>query len=87
MQFLRKSEFVKNILFEICADLKEVETEVLSYMKKKERKVEEVSLSPRLKRVLELSQKEANKLNSEYIGSEHLLLGLIDEKESVAGKF
>lgn len=86
LAILRKSEFVKNILFEIGADLKEVETEVLSYMKKKERKVEEVSLSPRLKRVLELSQKEANNLNSEYIGSEHLLLGLIDEKESVAGK-
>ncbi len=86
LSILRKGEFVKNILFDLNIDLKELETEVLSYMKKKDREIERVSLSPKLKRVLELAQKEANGLNSEYIGSEHLLLGLIDEKESIAGK-
>jgi len=86
LALLRKGDFVKNILFELDTDLKELETEVLSYMKKKNREVEEISLSPRVKRVFELSQKEANNLGSEYIGSEHILLGLIDEGEGVAGK-
>ncbi len=86
LALLRKGDFVKNILFELDIDLKELETEVLSYMKKKNKYVEEISLSPRVKRVFELSQKEASSLGSEYIGSEHILLGLIDEKEGVAGK-
>jgi len=86
LALLRKGDFVKNILFELDIDLKELETEVLSYMKKKNKYIEEISLSPRVKRVFELSQKEASGLSSEYIGSEHILLGLIDEKDGVAGK-
>ncbi len=35
-------------------------------------------------KVLVLSQEEAKKLNHNYIGSEHLLLGLIQEKEGIA---
>lgn len=86
LALLRKGDFVKNILFELDTDLKELETEVLSYMKKKNSEVEEISLSPRVKRVFEISQKEASNLGSEYIGSEHILLGLIDEGEGVAGR-
>lgn len=86
LALLRKGDFAKNILFEINVDLKELETEVLSYMKKRKRNVDEVSLSPGVKRALELAQREADGLGSEYIGSEHLLLGLIDEGESLAGE-
>jgi ATP-dependent Clp protease ATP-binding subunit ClpC len=86
LSLLRKSDYVKNLLFDMNVDLKELETEVLSYMKKKDRKVKEISLSPRVKKAIDLAQREASELGSEYIGPEHLLLGLIDEKEGVAAK-
>ncbi|NLI56710.1 AAA domain-containing protein [bacterium] len=86
LALLRKGDFIRNILFELDVDLKELESEILSYMKKKKTGAEKVSLSPRVKRVFEYAQKNANDLGSEYIGSEHILLGLIDEGEGIAGK-
>ncbi len=41
-------------------------------------------LTPRAKKVIELSMDEARRLNNHYIGTEHLLLGLIREGEGVA---
>ncbi len=46
----------------------------------------EIPLTPRAKRVLELSLKEARQLGHNYIGTEHLLLGLLLEGEGVAGR-
>ena len=86
LALLRKGDFIRNILFELDVDLKELESEILSYMKKKKTGAEKVSLSPRVKRVFEYAQKNANDLGSEYIGSEHILLGLIDEGEGVVGR-
>ncbi len=40
--------------------------------------------TPRAKKVLELSLREALQLNHSYIGTEHLLLGLVREGEGVA---
>ena len=42
------------------------------------------TLTPRTKRVIELSVDEARRLGHHYIGTEHLLLGLIREGEGVA---
>ncbi len=44
----------------------------------------EVGLTPRAKKVIELSVDEARHLNHNYIGTEHLLLGLLREGEGVA---
>ena len=44
----------------------------------------EISLAPRAKRAIEVAVDEARRLNSSYIGSEHLLLGLLGGKEGVA---
>ena len=44
----------------------------------------EIPFTPRAKRVLELSWDEARQLGHNYIGTEHLLLGLIREPGSVA---
>lgn len=38
------------------------------------------------KKVLELAKEEANKLGQTYVGSEHILLGLIEEKKGLASK-
>lgn len=46
----------------------------------------EIPFTPRAKRVLELSWDEARQLGHNYIGTEHLLLGLIREGEGVAAR-
>ncbi len=48
--------------------------------------VGEIPFTPRAKRVLEMAVEESQILNSDYIGTEHILLGLIREEEGMAGK-
>jgi ATP-dependent Clp protease ATP-binding subunit ClpC len=44
----------------------------------------EVGLTPRAKRVIELAVDEARRLSHSYIGTEHLLLGLLRDREGAA---
>ena len=44
----------------------------------------EIPFTPRAKRLLQLSFDAAKQCDDEYVGTEHLLLGLIDEGEGVA---
>jgi ATP-dependent Clp protease ATP-binding subunit ClpC len=44
----------------------------------------EIGLTPRAKKVIELAIDEARRLNHNYIGTEHLLLGLVREGEGIA---
>jgi len=46
----------------------------------------DVPFTPRAKKVLELAVEEARLLGHSYIGSEHLLLGVVREDEGIAGK-
>jgi ATP-dependent Clp protease ATP-binding subunit ClpC len=46
----------------------------------------EIPFTPRAKRVLELAVEEARLLGHNYVGTEHLLLGLIREGEGVAAR-
>jgi len=46
----------------------------------------EIAFTPRAKRVLELSVDEAARFGHNYVGTEHLLLGLIREGEGVAAR-
>lgn len=45
-----------------------------------------VSLTPRAKRAIDFAGNEAQQLGHSYIGTEHLLLGLIREREGLAGR-
>ena len=45
-----------------------------------------MQLTPRAKRVIDLAYDEARQLKNNYIGTEHILLGLIREGEGMAGK-
>ena len=45
---------------------------------------EETALTPRAKKVIELAVDEARRLNQNYIGTEHLLIGIMREGEGVA---
>ncbi len=46
----------------------------------------EIGFTPRAKRVIELAVDEARRLGHSYVGTEHLLLGLIREGEGVAAR-
>ena len=52
----------------------------------KEENVQLLGFTPRTKRIFELSFAEARRLGNSYIGTEHLLLGLIREGEGIAAK-
>ena len=44
----------------------------------------EIGLTPRAKKVIELAVDEARRLNHQYIGTEHLMIGLLREGDGVA---
>jgi ATP-dependent Clp protease ATP-binding subunit ClpA len=46
----------------------------------------QIPFTPRAKKVLELSLKEALALNHNYIGTEHILLGVVRENQGVAAR-
>lgn len=46
---------------------------------------QDMQLTPRAKRCIDLAYDEARRLGNNYIGTEHLLLGLIREREGLAG--
>ena len=46
--------------------------------------VGEIAFTPRAKKILELASQEASQLKNNYIGTEHILLGLIKEGSGVA---
>ena len=46
----------------------------------------DISLTPRAKKVIELAVEEARALNHNYIGTEHLLLGLVREEKGIAAQ-
>ena len=45
-----------------------------------------IPYTPRVKKVLALAGKEAKSLNHSYVGTEHILLGLLREGEGVAAR-
>ena len=45
-----------------------------------------LDMTSRAKRVVERSKQEAVRLGANYVGTEHILLGLLDEKDSTAGQ-
>ena len=47
---------------------------------------QDMQLTPRAKRVIDLAYDEARALNNNYIGTEHLLLGMLREGEGLAGR-
>ena len=46
----------------------------------------EIPITPRLKKVLQLATQEAEELHHSYVGTEHLVLGILREGDGVAGR-
>jgi len=73
------------VLANLGVDLNKVRSAVEFIIGRGERTVTgDIGLTPRAKKVIELSVEEARRLNHNYIGTEHLLLGLVREGEGIA---
>jgi ATP-dependent Clp protease ATP-binding subunit ClpA len=73
------------VLHDLGVDLQKVRSSIEDIIGRGDRIVlGEIGLTPRAKQVIELSVDEARRMNHHYIGTEHLLLGLIREGEGIA---
>ncbi|NUP96437.1 MAG: ATP-dependent Clp protease ATP-binding subunit [Planctomycetaceae bacterium] len=77
-----------NVLKNMGIDLTKIRAEVEKIVKSGPSMVTmgQLPFTPRAKKVLELSMEEASNLGHNYIGTEHLLLGLIKENEGIAAQ-
>ena len=77
-----------NVLKNMNMDLKRIRAEIEKIVKGSPTTVTQGNLpfTPRAKKVLELAVEEASTLGHNYIGTEHLLLGLIKENEGIAAR-
>ena len=77
-----------NVLQSMGIDLDSVRIEVEKQVGAgpDQKMVGNIPYTPRVKKVIALAQKEAKNLNHTYVGTEHLLLGLLREGDGVAAK-
>src|SRR6187401_573294 len=77
-----------NVLQKMGLDLETVRTEVEKEVRSgNDGKVSgNIPYTPRVKKVLSLAAKEAKALNHTYVGTEHILLGLLREGDGVAAR-
>src|SRR5690625_2580390 len=64
----------------------DIQKEVETLIGQGQSPMQSIHYTPRAKKVVELSQDEARKLGHSYVGTEHILLGLIREGEGVAAR-
>ena len=83
---VRETEGVAaRVLSNLGVDLSKVRSAVEFIIGRGERPAQgEIGLTPRAKKVVELAVDEARRMNHTYIGTEHLLIGLLREGEGVA---
>ena len=75
-----------NVLMKMNLELENVRMEVEKHVGsgQEQKMVGNIPYTPRVKKVLALASKEARALNHSYVGTEHILLGLLREGEGVA---
>jgi ATP-dependent Clp protease ATP-binding subunit ClpC len=85
---VRESDSVAaRVLEKLGVSLSRIRAEVEKQLPRGDaRPPQDMTLTPRAKRVIDLAYDEARNLNNNYIGTEHLLLGLIREGDGLAGR-
>ncbi|MEK3888969.1 ATP-dependent protease ATP-binding subunit ClpC [Bacillus sp. FSL K6-3431] len=73
-------------LYALALSPEMIQKEVETLIGRGQDKAESINYTPRAKKVIELSMDEARKLGHSYVGTEHILLGLIREGEGVAAR-
>jgi ATP-dependent Clp protease ATP-binding subunit ClpC len=76
------------VLMSFGVELDDVRTRIEQVVGRGEPKAKPIDLplSPRAKRVLDLAMREARNMGVNYVGTEHMLLGLISEGEGIASQ-
>lgn len=85
------NDVVKEILKKLKVSAKDIQEDIKSNApqgtyKAKEGEEVELAISPRIKQVLELAFNASRELGHSYIGPEHLLIGLVEEEDGLAGE-
>lgn len=83
---IKEDSVVERILKELGVDKSLLTDQLESYITAGESEVTTPGLSPRAKQALQLAFQEAMELGHNYIGGEHILLGLIAEQEGIAAQ-
>src|SRR4051812_17332771 len=85
---VRESDSVAaRVLEKLGVSLNRIRVEVEKQLPRGDaRPSQDMTLTPRAKRVIDLAYDEARNLNNNYIGTEHLLLGLIRDGDGLAGR-
>ncbi|KIY22302.1 MULTISPECIES: ATP-dependent protease ATP-binding subunit ClpC [Mesobacillus] len=73
-------------LYGLGLGAEKIQTEVENLIGRGQETTQTIHYTPRAKKVIELSMDEARKLGHSYVGTEHILLGLIREGEGVAAR-
>ncbi|NHM33345.1 ATP-dependent protease ATP-binding subunit ClpC [Neobacillus terrae] len=73
-------------LYGLGLGAEKIQKEVENLIGKGQDTPQSIHYTPRAKKVIELSMDEARKLGHSYVGTEHILLGLIREGEGVAAR-
>ncbi|MCK6439027.1 MAG: ATP-dependent Clp protease ATP-binding subunit, partial [Planctomycetes bacterium] len=86
---LEGSGVAANVLRNMEIDLRKIRLEIEKLVQQGPQMVTapgKLPFTPRAKRVIDLAKQEAQALAHEYIGTEHLLLGLLKENEGIAAQ-
>jgi len=77
-----------SVLLKLGLDLEKTRVEVKKHISPgpDQRIIGNIPYTPRVKKVLVLAGKEAKALNHTYVGTEHILLGLLGEGDGVAAR-
>jgi ATP-dependent Clp protease ATP-binding subunit ClpC len=83
---LKQEGIAASVLKNLGVDLVSLFSDVETLIGRGEKNPQEITLSPRAKKVLELAYNVARELGFSYVGPEHLLLGILREGESLAAQ-
>jgi ATP-dependent Clp protease ATP-binding subunit ClpC len=83
---IKQEGAASKVLQKLGVDLVNLFSDVESLVGRGEGSPEKIVLSPRAKKVLELAYNAARELGFNYVGPEHILLGIIREGESIAAQ-
>ncbi|KPJ69354.1 Clp protease ClpX [candidate division WOR-1 bacterium DG_54_3] len=86
LALIKEEKLAFKVLQKLGVDVVNLFSDVESLIGRGEGAPEKITLSPRAKKVLELAYNAARELGFNYVGPEHILLGIIREGESLAAQ-
>ncbi|MDD7363792.1 MAG: ATP-dependent Clp protease ATP-binding subunit [Peptoniphilus sp.] len=81
---LKEPGGASNILVQVGVNYERAKAAILEIVGNEDKTVTSLTYTPRTKKIFELAQEIANELGHNYIGTEHLLLGILREGKGVA---